>query len=85
MIGNFAFLGGWSAASAALGGSRDGQPKAAGLQRTLARLARAASAAYRLRQARRQLHALDDHLLSDAGIGRHEIDAVIDDLGRRWR
>jgi uncharacterized protein YjiS (DUF1127 family) len=40
-------------------------------------------ASRRLRLARRQLRALDDRLLADVGISRHDIDTVVDALAAR--
>lgn len=88
MTETFAILGGWTTVPAAAQ-RRDGADTvragqaASALRRAASRIWRATQAAHRLHQARRQLLALDDRLLSDAGIARHEIDAVIDDLARR--
>lgn len=85
MIDSFAILGGWTT----LPLSRDGAGSArrAAVVKTVRGAARTlwqtVSTAHRLRRARRQLLALDDRLLRDAGISRYEVDALVEDLWRQ--
>jgi uncharacterized protein YjiS (DUF1127 family) len=50
----------------------------------LARLWRSVATAHRVRQTRRELHRLDERLLADAGLSRHEIDPVVEALARTF-
>jgi uncharacterized protein YjiS (DUF1127 family) len=56
------------------------------MMRIFERLRRAAAHQWRMERARRQLYELNDHLLSDIGISRGEIDGAVRGLdlsGRR--
>ena len=46
----------------------------------LTRLARSIHLAHRRRKARRELRALNDHLLRDIGLERHQIAAYVDQV-----
>jgi uncharacterized protein YjiS (DUF1127 family) len=54
-----------------------GRARWARLAARITRLVAAATQAYRVRQAKRQLMALDDQLLRDLGVGRGEIERVV--------
>jgi uncharacterized protein YjiS (DUF1127 family) len=59
-------------------------PPPSGASGALHRVWQAMVAAHRMRQARSELMRLDDRLLADVGMSRHDLDPVVEALARSF-